>query len=265
MTTWRELLSEVRPRNHIVQLYEDDDLLTRRVSHYLREGLERQEAVIAIASQPHRESFTEQLARDEVDVDKVLGERQLILFDADDLLSRFMTDGQPDEAKFQATVGDILEESGGSFRGLRLYGEMVDVLWREGNVTAALRLEHLWHQLLHRQDLPLLCAYRIDILDRTFRESSFQSVLAIHSHLVPVGSGDELELSVNRAMEEVLGREKVETLRPLMAAAHYPRVTLCRAESAVIWVSRALPEYRDEILARARLHYTALRAETEVC
>jgi hypothetical protein len=261
MSSWKDLLSEARPRNHFVQLYKDEDTLTRRVSHYLREGLQREESVIVIASQPHRKSFTEQLARDEVDVEKVLDLGQLIVLDAEETLSRCMVDGHPDESRFHHTLSGVLGDAGESARSLRLYGEMVDVLWRNGDFRSAVRLEHLWHQLLYRQELPLLCAYRIDILGREFRENDFQAVLAIHSHLLSVGSGDQLETAVFRAMEEVLGQGEVEALRGLIGASHFPRITLCPAEAVVLWISRALAGHCDEILARARNHYMALCAE----
>ena len=42
---------------------------------------------------------------------------------------------------------------------LRAYGEMVDVLWRRGEKSAALRLEELWNELQARRSFTLLCAY----------------------------------------------------------------------------------------------------------
>jgi hypothetical protein len=261
--SWKELLTEVRPKDHLVELYENDESLSRRVSHYLREGLRRDEAVVAIATRPHRISFTEQLARDEVDVDAMLARRQLIVLDAEETLHRFMIGDHPDPARFQEALRATLDGAPAASRGLRLYGEMVDVLWRDGNVSGALHLEHLWHQLLHRRELPLLCAYRIDILDRANHHDAFQSVLAIHSHLIPVGSGDLLEKAVLLAMEEVLGREKAAALLPLVAAAQYPRIALCRAEAALIWITRALTSHAGAIFARARLHYAALCTDRE--
>jgi hypothetical protein len=264
-TSWKELLARVRPRDHLVQLYEDDDSLTSRVSHYLREGLEREEAVVAIATPPHREAFQRQLAHDHVDIDRAVDRGQLIVLDAEETLAQFMVDGRPDSDRFQANIGSVLDGAAerDARRGLRAYGEMVDLLWRDGNLSAAVHLEHLWHRLLRRRALPLLCAYRIDIFDGSFHEESFQAVLAIHSHLMPVGNGDQLEKAVRRGMEEMLGRDTVAGLAPLIAAAQYPRVVLCPAEAAVVWLARALPHRSEEILARARFHHAALCAGTE--
>jgi hypothetical protein len=112
---------------------------------------------------------------------------------------------------------------------------------------------------LRRLSIPLLCAYRVDLLDRQFSEDSFQSVLAIHTHLVPAGS-EHLEIAVTRAMEEVLGRDEVEALRPLIAAVRYPRVSMAWTEAAVLWIAQALPQFSAAILARARLHLAGFRS-----
>jgi len=40
-----------------------------------------------------------------------------------------------------------------------IFGEMVAVLWDEGNRVGALALEHLWNDLLNNQAFHLHCAY----------------------------------------------------------------------------------------------------------
>src|SRR5438128_2169854 len=44
-------------------------------------------------------------------------------------------------------------------RGLVVFGEMVSVLWNEGNRVGALALEHLWNEVLKQQAFQLHCAY----------------------------------------------------------------------------------------------------------
>ncbi|HZE96869.1 MAG TPA: MEDS domain-containing protein, partial [Planctomycetota bacterium] len=120
--SWKELLARVQPKDHLVQLYESDDSLTRRVSHYVSEGLELQEGVIAIAAEPHRELLAAQLAKDDVDVERVLGEGRLVLLDAEETLSRFMVEGRPDSELFQESLGSVIDgvRDAGRFRGMRL-------------------------------------------------------------------------------------------------------------------------------------------------
>src|SRR6185295_17342689 len=124
MTSWKERLSEIRPKDHLVELYENDDTLATRVSHYVREGLEREEGVVAIATAPHRDAIVGRLVDKQVDVHRAVQGGQLVLLDAQETLSQFLVDGRPDPERFERTVGGILNAVGErrSLRGFRAYG-----------------------------------------------------------------------------------------------------------------------------------------------
>jgi hypothetical protein len=47
---------------------------------------------------------------------------------------------------------------------VRAYGEMVDILWREGKIDAAIELEQLWNELASKYSFTLLCTYSVDSL-----------------------------------------------------------------------------------------------------
>ena len=74
----------------------------------------------------------------------------LIVLDAQQTLDLFMRNGNvPNPHRFEDSVGKLIGEvlEGREDRVLiRVYGEMVDVLWREGKSDAAIRLEMLWEQ-----------------------------------------------------------------------------------------------------------------------
>ncbi|MDP8931195.1 MAG: MEDS domain-containing protein [Actinomycetota bacterium] len=44
-------------------------------------------------------------------------------------------------------------------RDVRIYGEMVALLWEEGNILAAMALEDLWNQFAGSRAFSLMCAY----------------------------------------------------------------------------------------------------------
>jgi hypothetical protein len=96
-----------------------------------------------------------------------------------------MVDDVPDETLFQATLGDMVGRARGGGRRLRAFGEMVGVLWSEGNKDGALKLEHLWTRLQAEQKFPLFCAYsRADLRPNSI-ESDVQTICAAHSRVVP--------------------------------------------------------------------------------
>jgi hypothetical protein len=65
----------------------------------------------------------------------------------------------PDPVLFDATIGAIVERAARGGRTVRLFGEMVALLWADGNVTGALALETLWNGMAANRRFFLLCAY----------------------------------------------------------------------------------------------------------
>jgi hypothetical protein len=134
---------------HDVQFYEDDDHLHDTVARYLGAGLEAGESLIVIATQSNTSAFCSRLRASGFDVERACTSGQLTLSDARDTLSQIMTGPIPDWGRFERSVGRLIERSRARSdgRAVRAYGEMVDLLWRDGQPEAALLLEELWNKL----------------------------------------------------------------------------------------------------------------------
>jgi hypothetical protein len=134
---------------HAVQFYSRDDELIDTASSFLIEGALRGEAAIVIATPKHRATL--------IEVAGYFG--PIVAMDAEDTLRRFMVDDRPNPGRFEEVVGTVVRAAVAQGNGARAFGEMVAILWREGNVVAALELEELWNGLLDAVDFCLLCAY----------------------------------------------------------------------------------------------------------
>jgi hypothetical protein len=180
MSSWSELLDRAAPEEHVVQLYgRNDQLLTRNVSRYLAEGLRRGDALVVIATREHAGAITRALMLDGADADD-----RLIVLDARETLDRFLVDGQPDEHLFRDVVGGVLAEAHrrSAAGHVRAFGEMVGLLWVEGERAAAARLEEYWNDLLRGSACSLFCAYPIDIyFDGD--TAGLDAVLGAHTHM----------------------------------------------------------------------------------
>lgn len=139
----------------MVQFYETDDILTRTVSRFLLHGLFDGDAAVVIATEEHRAVLAEELSAAGVD----LRDERYISLDAADTLRRFMVMSMPAPLLFERTMSSIIDRSGRGGRRVRIFGEMVSLLWAEGNVPAVLRLEHLWNELAAVKHFALLCSY----------------------------------------------------------------------------------------------------------
>lgn len=146
---------------HFVQLYENGGSLLRALTDYARDALASGEAAVVIAAPERLSALGSALTASGIDVKRCEREGRLIAADANDVLGRFMVDGWPDDERFAASVGEMLQRARGGRRArkVRAFGEMVALLWDRGYHAATFRLEHLWHGMCQDKAFRLFCAY----------------------------------------------------------------------------------------------------------
>lgn len=140
----------VSPPQHVLHLYSDDEELLDRLEQWVLTGRDRGQRTVVFATPARRQALRSRLQLWSL-------EDAADLFDAQTALDRFVVDGVPDPVLFESVVGSAVRAFPAG--QVRAYGEMVAVLWREGNVQGALELEELWNALQRTVDCPLLCAY----------------------------------------------------------------------------------------------------------
>ncbi len=180
---------QVRPAGceHLVHFYETEGSLYDAVAHFSADGLSAGEPVIYIATPAHRSALLERLRRSGCRIESAVASGLLTLLDARQTLSRFSVGGELDWDKFSSLVGGIIEERVAGRSGLRvhLYGEMVDLLWRDGHKQAAIRLEEMWNDLAKVHLFSLLCSYRLGNFYQAADAGLFDEVCGTHSGVVP--------------------------------------------------------------------------------
>lgn len=173
--------------DHVVQFYDAKEALVEKVGAFLAGGLLAGSPAIVIAVEEHRAALRDRLATMGIRVDELVSFRQLCFLDARETLESFMVNGVPEEGRFRETVGKLVAGTVEVWRPARLhaYGEMVDLLWHDGNAAAAIRLEELWNDLAHRQGFALHCAYSASHFRRDEHRTGFNAVCEQHGRIVP--------------------------------------------------------------------------------
>jgi hypothetical protein len=183
---WAELVAAAKGgpggHPHLVQLYEAPEFLADTVASYVGAGLELGSAALLITTAEHRRLITEALRRSAIDLEAV-GPEHLHFVDAQQMLNRFMRAGRPDSELFAEHLGGALETMTQGGVGLRAYGEMVALLWAQGNPEGAIALEKLWNTLAERRRFSLLCAYPVKTLGKA--HAGFDEMCAAHTHVLP--------------------------------------------------------------------------------
>jgi hypothetical protein len=170
--------------SHIVYPYMDHRRLADAVSFYANCGLVRGDAVILMVTDDHRRAIKKYLEAD-FDVQTFEATGQLSFLDAAEVLSFFMVDGEPDPKLFKDKIRTLIEraqrdERMGRNREVRLFGEMVNLLW-PANCVAAEHLEALWNEVIAEYSIPLLFGYSVD---GPGRGQLPESLMKAHAHSI---------------------------------------------------------------------------------
>jgi signal transduction histidine kinase len=204
---------------HFVMFYEKDGFLVDEVCNFVGAGLRAGDTGIVIGTAAHREALEDRLkALDRHPDFNPQYSGRLILLDARQTLSRFMIDGIPDRQRFFEVMSPVVARAGQCPSGkVRAFGEMVALLWDDGNRPAAIELEALWNQLAELHEFSLFCAYPLQAFAAEEDALAFRHVCDAHSHVLPADNHatppdeDETQRDIARL------RQKAQALETEMA------------------------------------------------
>jgi signal transduction histidine kinase len=207
------LFNDPAPHTHAVQFYEDDNFLVDTVGQFLAEGLSAGDRMLVIATEAHYEAFRAKL--DRRGVTEALADGRLLFLDARAALSRFMIGGMPDADLFRNLLSQLMVQvrtNAAPPARVRAYGEMVDLLWRDGNRSAAIRLEELWNEAGEDHSFSLLCAY---LMGNFYKEGDFERFVEVcrnHSHVIPTEKYARIDDVHQRLREISLLQQRASSL-----------------------------------------------------
>ncbi|HEV7234634.1 MAG TPA: ATP-binding protein [Ktedonobacteraceae bacterium] len=209
--------SEMSQSEHFVQFCETDAFLINSVSEFIGTGLRAGEACIVVATQPHRESLEERLQEDGLEVAAARLQGQYISLDAAAILAQFMVDGEPSPARFTEVFGRIIADAAHGRRRVRIFGEMVALLWADGKRAEAIRLEELWNDLARTHSFALFCAYPMQGFSGEGYEGDFAEICQQHSQVIPAESYTALDDPQARLRAITLLQQKAQSLEAEIA------------------------------------------------
>jgi hypothetical protein len=255
---WDRLLADAAPRDHIVQLYQDQRFLNRAVCRFAAAALANGEGVILVPTQDHWKAFCPRLEAEGVDLEAVQRNGQLTVVDADSLLPQFIRDDMPDAPVFLGLAADVVARSRAKDRypKVRWWGEMVNLLWERGDVAASMHLEDLFDQLAHEQDIAIFCSFLMDNFDGEVHARMLPRLGENHSHLIPVEDYARLESAVADALRETVGSDEARVLEERLLQGYATRFHMPRSQALLMALGQALPVVADAVRKRTRTLYT---------
>jgi hypothetical protein len=255
--SWDGLLAAAGPSDHIVQLYQDQQFLNRAVCRFAAGAIANGEGVILVPTAAHWEAFRPRLVAEGVDVDGAQARGQLTIVDADELLPRFMRDAMPDAPVFLGLAADVIANARGQDRypKVRWWGEMVNVLWEQGNVAASMSLEDQFDRLAKHHEIAIFCSFVMDNFNSDVHSRLLPRLGQNHSHLIPVEDYARLERAVGDALRQTVGANDAVVLEQQLLANYSQAFQMPRSQALLLALRESLPDVADSVLARSRNLY----------
>ena len=259
---WARVVADAAPRDHIVQLYQDQDFLNRAVCRFAGAALANGEGIILVPTLAHWNAIRPRLEAEGVDVQAAMDRGQLTVIDADAFLPRFMKDAMPDAPVFLGLAADVISQARaqGRYPTVRWWGEMVNVLWERGDAAASMNLEDLFDQLAKQHDIAIFCSFLMDNFNGEVHARMLPRLGTNHSHLIPVEDYARLERAVADALRETLGSDEARDLERQLLADFRPSFEMPRAQALLLAMRQALPSIAEPVLKRSGTLYGASKA-----
>lgn len=196
-------------RRHVVQFYDGEDFLIESVARHIGEGLRAGAGGLVVATPAHHRQLARRLAAEDISVEAARRAGCLVMLDAHDALAALHAGDALVEDRFRETIGGAMDHVK-SKGAIRVFGEMVDLLWRDGRRDDALALEEMWNRLARERPLALLCAYRMAEFPAAGDAAGFDRVCASHTAARPTERVEAAHLARleqrSRALDHELAR-----------------------------------------------------------
>jgi hypothetical protein len=178
--------SAVYSHHHAVQFYSEEKNLYETVASFLGQGFLEEQPAVVIATGRHTAGILDELQHRMIDIRRAQRLGDLVAFDADRLLETIAPTDVPEYRRIEESVETVMNgfaERHGRHKPVRVYGEMVDLCWKQGRYDTALRIEVFWNDLSKRHRILSLCGYAMrNFLNETML---FDEVCRQHTHVIP--------------------------------------------------------------------------------
>ncbi len=171
-------------RDHAAVFYRGSELV-EQAGAFLLGAIDDGGVGVIVAAPDHRTWVNAWLARAGADLATARANKSSVVLDAEATLQTFMINGRPDPAGFWRTISPVLIGAGGRKGPVRVYGDMVALLWEAGLVNAAVDVEALWNEIAARYSFSLLCGYPAASVADPDHADALALVCGAHSEVFP--------------------------------------------------------------------------------
>jgi anti-sigma regulatory factor (Ser/Thr protein kinase) len=154
------------------------------IATFLSDALAGDGSAVVIATPEHRAAVDAALTRAGFALASLAASGNYVVLDASDALCTFMDGDRPDAERFGASIGSVLDAAALRPGPVRLFGEMVALLWDRGAIEGAIELEAMWNDTADRHTFALFCAYAMSSLETSGDLDATKRMCDHHSSVI---------------------------------------------------------------------------------
>jgi len=176
------------PKNHTAHFYRDQATLYRTIAEFLAAGARQGDSLVMI-SRPETFTAVSELLNGGAKL--VVDQDDILFINARTALGEFMENDRPDPVRFQQGFAQLMAGARSNpKKAVRMFGEMVDLLCRDGNHEGSVCLEDLWNGIASAYEpVSVLCGYSIGHFDNDPNAVRYHAICRQHSHIIPAEPG----------------------------------------------------------------------------
>jgi len=172
-----------------VLFYRDDSELAARAGEPLLGALTSGGTAIVIATPAHRELIGRWLTAAGADLPAATAAGRYLARDARETMASFMIGSWPSPAGFWQALNPLVQRAAAAAPPVRVFGEMVALLWDSGQLGAALELEALWSELAAHYPFGLVCGYSAGMAGGRDRGDALAELCEAHAGTLGAAPG----------------------------------------------------------------------------
>lgn len=245
-------LAETPAGRHVAQFHRDAESMAGSAYTFLEGGLRRGNSVVVIATPAHTDLFLARLSAGTLHHAALRDSGQLEFLDAATLLQQFTSNDMPEWARFRATLAAVLDRVQAVGHGMRVYADFAGMLWQDGNLDAAIRVEELWNALGQLYPFALYCSYMVDTQSEDSYAGPLEEIGRTHSDIVGTPEDERFAAALDRASKEIFG---IALSQMAGIAKQDDDHGFPNGQRTMLWVKRNLPSSTARLAERARHYY----------
>lgn len=171
-------------RCHEVAFYPDDASFVDGFAEFAKAAISDGSHVLVVATEPHRADIRKVLIEKGLNIEQAIQIGTFMEADAHELLSSLLVNGMPEPTRVERLAASMLAKRANAHSrkaGLAVCGELAPTLLANGNVEAAIQIEHFFDDFTKTNQIDVLCGYVGNRLPSNERHLVFERICAEHS------------------------------------------------------------------------------------